>query len=273
MFFKILRYDIKNGLVKEYKKYLLAAGFFVIVGFTYRLFLAFDDVQTLGNYLLYVHKGMEEYVFGYLNRFDIPVIWICFHMLAYYIVMYYPYNDIDGFGKSILINSKNRKLWFLSKCCWVVFSIVLYFAVFMAVQTVICLIFGDTVSLDVTQAEMYGRIRFTVMDFEGYPTEIPLQLILLPLLVCISVGLVQLTLSLIIKPLYSYIVSAAVLIVSAYYVSPFLIGNYAMVQRSSMFIENGVSTAQGLICCGVVCAASVIAGLIIFNRYDILNKE
>lgn len=272
MFFKIMKYDIKNGLVKEYKKYLLFVVFFISAGIIFRLSVLNESVVTFGNYNLFVHSGMEEYIPDFSNRFQFPIIWVCFHMLAYFSVLYYPYNDIDGFGKSVLIQSMNRSAWYFSKCCWVIISIAIYFALFMLSQAILCLFFGDSITLLITQDYAFYSIPVTVESFTEYPTDISVLLYALPFAVCVALGLMQTALSLIIKPFYSYIASAAILIGSAYYLSPVMLGNYAMVQRSSIFLANGVDARIGLVFCFLLSVASIICGIFIFNKYDILNR-
>lgn len=270
-FFRIYRYDISNGLIKEYKKYILALCFFISAAIIYRL-PQLDNISTLGNYILFTHVGMMEYSPDFANRFQFPTVWICFHMLEYFIVLYYPYDDMNDFGKHVLINSKNRTEWYLSKCCWTITSISIYFFIYIISQLVVCIFLGDLISMDITQDEAFRNIYVSNEFFLGYPTSIHLLLYVLPFTVSVTIGLLQMMLSLIIKPFYSYIVCAVILIGSAYYVNPLMIGNYAMVQRSDIFLKNGVNSVLGLILCMVISVASVIGGIMIFKRYDILNR-
>lgn len=272
IFFKTLKYDIKNGITKEYKKYIFAVIFFLSAAVIFRLSRIGEVDITLGDYILFTHLGMPEYIRHYANRFQFPIIWICFHMLAFFIVLYYPYNDIDSFGRYILINTRSRRVWYLSKCCWVIISILLYFALHLLSQLLICHIFMDSVSFDLSGEEAFRSIYQNTSENLNVITHIPVQLYIMPAAVCMTIGLFQMTLSLFIKPFYSYVVSAAILILSAYYVSPLMIGNYAMVQRSELFLKNGVSAVYGICICITLSLISVISGIINFSRYDILNR-
>jgi hypothetical protein len=81
------------------------------------------------------------------------------------------------------------------------------------------------------------------------------------------------TLVLFIKPLYSFGVMAVTLLASAYLLTPFLPGNYAMPIRSEHVVENGVQAGGGVMMVLILIAASFIAGCIYFRRYDILNDD
>ena len=100
-----------------------------------------------------------------------------------------------------------------------------------------------------------------------------LELFLLPFLLITSVGLMQMFLSLIIRPLYSYCVSVTVMLASTYYLNFLMLGNYAMMLRSSRVVTNGVYVFTGLVYILILAIVSIISGLLLFRRYDILNKE
>ncbi len=273
MFFKLVRYDFVNGTVKQYKKYLLSLIFFLSLGILYRLSRLGVEEVTYGNYILNVFVGIPEYIPSTLEHFKLPIIWICFYLFSCFTVLYYPYNDISDLGKSVLINSGKRSYWFFSKCCWTVFSVLIYFLLFYFSQMIICLLFSDSFSPDITQqdAEYYFANSFNLT--ETYLTHIPVLLYVLPFFVNIAICLFQLTMSLLVKPMYSYIVSSGVLVISVYYTNRFAIGNYAMILRSQEIMQTDISADFGIIICAVISLISIIFGIIVFDRYDILSKE
>lgn len=88
-----------------------------------------------------------------------------------------------------------------------------------------------------------------------------LELFILPPMAAIALGMVQMTLSLFMKPVFSYICSLVYLLASAYYTSPALLGNYAMVLRSEQVMENGVSPTVGVLYATVLAVLSAAARL------------
>ena len=75
------------------------------------------------------------------------------------------------------------------------------------------------------------------------------------------------------QPVLGWIVSIVVLLSSAYYATPFLLGNYAMVLRDQQVLAGGVDGRAGIAYCLGVVLLSVLAGLISFKHADILGKE
>ena len=104
MFYKCLKYDLKCGLLKEYKKYIVAIGLFIIIGFDF--FIKMSDIEiTVPDYLFYLFFGMEEYVPSPGNKFRFPALWVAVILYVSYITLYYPYKDLNGYGKNILLNT------------------------------------------------------------------------------------------------------------------------------------------------------------------------
>ena len=100
-----------------------------------------------------------------------------------------------------------------------------------------------------------------------------LELTLLPLLVTLSLSLVQMLLCLILRPALSYVVSIVVMIASAYCPSPLLLGNYAMACAAARSWNTGAP--WGPACCSPPPSWSWSAalGAALFRKTDILQKE
>lgn len=81
------------------------------------------------------------------------------------------------------------------------------------------------------------------------------------------------TVSLFIRPIYSFIITGIILLSSTYYQSPFLIGNYAMPVRCNTMIKGGVSPFIGIIFSLTLAICSFLAGVLRFKHYDVLKKE
>ena len=151
----------------------------------------------------------------------------------------------------------------------------------MGMQRRIAIICGDMRQVYLAQMlleEGQDVVTWGLEKGDG-PRPVPLhmaleaEILVLPLLVMAALNLFQMTLSLFIKPFYSYIVTAAILLISAYYVSPFCIGNYAMPLRSHMIMANGVGLNTGMLVSVIILVVAVIVGGLVFQRRDILKGE
>ena len=118
MFFRSLRYDLKNGCASSFKKYLLvmcmAAAFCFDYYIRYRNFCTLNSVSTpssLADYVFYIFAGKEEYKPVIGQSFSFPSIWTLLFVFAMFITLIYPFKDLNGFGKFVLINTRSRKTW------------------------------------------------------------------------------------------------------------------------------------------------------------------
>lgn len=277
MFYKCLKYDLKCGLLKEYKKYIVAIGLFVIIGFDF--FIKMSDIEiTVLDYFFYLFFGMEEYVPSPGNKFRFPALWVAVILYVSYITLYYPYKDLNGYGKNILLNTQSKKTWYLSKCTWVTVSTIIYFLIGFVVLSLFAIISGAEITADVSSKVVLKFIPFITTQQNLFYNDamyykVTILHFVLPVIICVMNNLLQLFLSLFIKPFFSFIFTVSYTIASAYYLKSFMLGNYAMIARSNIFIDNGVNFTDGLIISLGVILVVIISGTVLFSKQDILNKE
>lgn len=277
MFYKCLKYDFKCGLLKEYKKYIIAIGLFIIIGFDF--FIKMNGIEiTVLDYFFYLFFGMEEYVPTPGNKFRFPALWVAVILYVSYITLYYPYKDLNGYGKNILLNTQSKKTWYLSKSMWVTVSTIIYFLIGFVVLSLFALISGAEITADVSSNAVIKFIQFITTEQKLFYNDamyykVTLLHFILPVVICIMNNLFQLFLSLFIKPFFSFIFTVSYTIASAYYLKNFMLGNYAMIARSNIFIDNGVNFTDGLLISLGVILIVIISGTVLFSKQDILNKE
>ncbi len=277
MFCNCLLYDIKCGFLKEYKKYIVAVILFLIIGFEF--YNEYRDIKlTVFDYFFYAFFGMEEYVPSPGNRFRFPALWIALVLYSSYITLYYPFNDLNGYGKSVLLQCRDKRLWYLSKCVWVIISTVVYFIIGFIVLGFFSLVKGGEFCADVNSAVVIRLIPYlTTEEYLFYNDalfyRVSIVHFVLPVLVCIMNNLIQLLLSVFIKPFFSFIFTVSYAIVCTYYLDKYMLGNYAMIGRSTAFISNGVDFKSGCYLIVGMIVVSVILGAVCFFKKDILNRD
>lgn len=272
-YFKFLRFDLREGIWKKYKSYLALACLILI---------AFLDIQTkaeavgnkltLGEYMFCIYGGIKRYVPTMGDPFKVPYLWLLNHLLILYFTLNYTPTDLNGFGQQTIYRSGGRLTWWFSKCSWQIIASVMYYAVSWLCLGALTALNGISSSLEITPTVfIYVPPGSGMVPFDRL--NLALELLLLPLLTTVSLGMLQLTLSIIIKPQVAYIASAAILIMSSHTQSPLLLGNYAMAVRSDRIITEGMNASAGIvsmIALSVICAA---LGALKFRKYDILCKE
>lgn len=280
MFFKLLWYDLKIGVFRQYKKLLITVAIFAAASIEHwmkvRVYVPEDPAlaleDTLGNTLLSVFQGMQEYSPTLDRQFTFPAVWMLMYLVLAYFTLHYPYNDLEESGQNLLIRSRGRRLWWISKCIWNMVTVILFFVTGWGVVLVSCLIRGIPITMEISGNIAYFlELRFS--QFWLYPDHLTLEILVMPMLVMAACCLLQMTLSLFIRPVFSFMVTGAVLLASAYYQSPFLIGNYAMPIRSSRLMMHGIDPVYGIFFSIGVMALAFVTGLVRFKKYDILRRE
>ena len=89
----------------------------------------------------------------------------------------------------------------------------------------------------------------------------------------IVLALLQLLLSLLIKPLFSYFLLAGYFFAGAYIQHPSLFANYAMAARSSVLVTTGLDASLGVLIGVWIAALSVLIGYYVFQKRDILGND
>ena len=97
--------------------------------------------------------------------------------------------------------------------------------------------------------------------------------IISPLAVICTLNVLQMTISLIIKPIYSFFLSLGILLLSAFVAWVIAFPRTAMLPFTSHYQMNGYNMKIGLLICGIVLILSVMVGRIWFKRYDVLPSK
>ena len=279
MFCKLVRYDIRAGIADRIRVFAapLLIYMFAFVNYIVRVNSyisqgnALNLGRSLGDVLLFIYGGMKEYDPDAERRFSFPALWMLLYLLLAYIVLYYPHRDLEENGQNILIRTGGRELWWLSKCVWSALTVVLYFIDGWAVAVLGCILTGVPLTMKLSPNI---NVLFEMSGFGlRHPDALAAETMIMPLLVMISVSLMQMALSLYVRPVFSFIITIAVLLAGTYFMNPLFISNYAMPVRSSGMITGGVSSLRGYLICIVLTLASITGGMIRFLRYDILSRE
>lgn len=276
MLFNFIKFDMYNGIWKNKKKIAVIFMVFLAIDFLYTNYiLAYIEkgiipsahVMNTGDYIMHYLSGISKYIPDENNPFPLPFLWM-FQMLGCcYFCLYYPWEDLRSTGKYRLLLCGNRSIWWISKCLWTCANVFVYYVTSYISSLLVGMFYGTKVSCLITEYTIY-LLKLTG-NTRNAPYDGAVQFVLIPFVLC-TICIVQMLLALIIKPLYSFIFVAAYLLASAYFQTPFLIGNFAMVARSNLIAIDGfcVSTVLGVTVCVLI--ISVICGNAVFAKRDIL---
>lgn len=270
----LLMHDMRCGLLR--RRYLITVIIFLLPCLTsHSFFETIGEKGTYADYLLYCFKGSVPLVaLAEEMEFRLPVFWILAIGGCLLINLDYLLNDLTNSGHQIIIRCQNRDDWFISKCFWNISSCVLYFG--LALLTILVYTLLQDGELTFTNTP-----EITVMLFYEALTD-PVQLsvkdtivcaIVSPLLTIIAYSLVEMLISLLIKPTIAFLTCIILLITSVYWDLPYLIGNGAMVIRSRYLIDDGIDPTISIAVTLTVIIVSILLGVYYFNRTDIIGVE
>lgn len=279
MFYKIVKYDLTHGALYRWKYYAaiipVFITYFLMHFFQIRIFFLTHDGAdinpTTADYIMSVLGGSAPADLSNPVFFQVPMIWISFFLWYLFIVLSYPYNELQGIGKHILVLTKRRTLWWYSKILWVCFSAILYLGLFLTLSFLVSIIFGAKPSLN---AGTYVLINagYGELNLANEPHTIIINLLLV-FLVLIFIGVFEMVLTLIATPTFSFIFLVAIFFLSTYISTPLLVPNFGMICRAENMVTGGLSILQGIILLFLCSVILILLGWANFRCVDILRKK
>ena len=278
-FIEDLVFDFRQGILRRGTLLLVPAVIAAVTFFDFyakaRRYLEQGMTQSTvdyGDYWFFLYGGMCEYIPSPDNPFQFPAVWILVFLVLPFVLLNYPFRDMYGVGQQILVCSGRRSLWWLSKCCWNFCGTVLYHLIIQAAGLVLSLVFEVEISNRIHMD--FINLVFNIRYQEVWnPSSLPVAALLLPMLVSAAINMLQMTMSLFIRPMFGFFAVAVLLLASAYLLSPLLIGNYAMAFRYDWMLKAGVSMEAGMRIAAILLFLAVLSGLVRFRLYDILESE
>lgn len=270
-FKKILQHDIKIGISDNVSKYILAAAFFCFSSLMfYSSAINLNIKASLIDCAIYIYEGMNVYIPSAENAFKIPIIWLLLQIIIAFIILNYPTQDLHKYGIQILTRTKKKFSWWISKCFWNIVSVILFYAVGFVIIFIFSTVLGvisfaptDQASEAINMVNLRNANNFDVI----------ICVFILPLITSVAVSLLQMAVSFIIKPIYSYICIVSLMLASAYYFSPILIGNFSMLLRNNVVYPNGIISAVAITIDIIIIFISIFMGYCFFKKRDIIGSN
>lgn len=220
---------------------------------------------STADFILDMFKGMEKYEPQIKTRpFEIPAFYLFFHLYISYAIAKYPFSDLKGMGKNVLINAESRSSWLVSKFIWCAEMIVIFYMITYMIAAIFSFLSGNVTFY------LNSEINSAVSNLNLTQTLFFTNAVVLPIVTSICISYVQLMLSFRFNVLIGNIATIVFICLSAYYTNTFLLGNYFMLLRNSSIIGNeGVLTSHGYIICILLSIVSLFLSKEWFEKMDI----
>ncbi|WP_165050327.1 MULTISPECIES: hypothetical protein [unclassified Adlercreutzia] len=264
--------DVREGCLCLWRWYVAAALLFLLLIGALRLMtgVPFSEL-ALGDYLVSFASGVREQVYSAEEPFRFPARWAAVFMLVSCMTLWFPCRSRAKMGAHLMVVGGSRRAWWLAQCTWVVIAVLLFWLTAFAVALAWTLVSSGDLSLGIHERlPEVLQMRITGEPFD----EAALSAFLfagVPCATC-SLCLLQLAVSFAAGPLAGYATTVSVLLLSAFCMRPWLIGNAMMAARCSDLVFAGVSVADGLVMSLVVLLLAVVVGGALFCRGDLLDR-
>lgn len=259
-------FDIKKGFLENRIKIGIAVFIFVfLANVTIKDMLVQQYENGFLGYWSVILGGMPEYVKTDMSMFELPVSWLLFYAYLFYLIGFYPVSDLYGSGTKTLLLSENRITWMMSKYLWIATMIILYFLAFAICLFLNIWLLENTWDFGMQDIEnMYGIVHTSIKFSNIFVIWMGI-----PILMSVGISYLQFTISIYTNAIAGYSLSVIMLVVSAYWMKPFLPANYLMIVRNRLFCDNGMESADGIVLGMGILLVSVLAGCLTFRKKDI----
>ena len=283
LLYKLFMYDIRVGFDSNKVLFLLAAVVFIT------LFLIFysdcntpyvidengefyslsSEKESAVDYLLFFFKGIKIYDLSSQRPFEIPILWLAIQISLALLVTAYPLRDLYSYAPQNIVRSQRKWIWWLAKCLWVILTVFAFYGICLLAALIGGIVGGGGVFGPNSAIQLY----INNLDLAGVTGIELLLLMLVPVFVSVALSLVQVTLSLIIKPVFSFLVLMSYHLISTIVYSPFIIADYPMLLRNVLFEPDGLSSEAMILVSLCIAVIAIATGALIFKRTDIYPKN
>lgn len=263
-YLKAIKYEFIVGARITKGRYIVTIFLFLLIV----RFLIFQGNINFWDFCVKLWEGIPVYKRSENSVFILPALLMFVQTVLFFVVGSYPTKEIQDYGKFSFLYS-SRKQWWVRKSVWIfvnigIFFVVLYFMI--GLGTVIKT--KDWSSLSIINASVAKE-----MSASNY-RRLLVWCFLLPFMVSEVFGILQLFISVYVKPIYGYLMIEIILVLSAYFTNPFLIGNYMMLLRADVFLQNScINLEWGTVYCILLYTFLFTIGFILISTKDILYKK
>lgn len=272
----IIKSDILTGFLTNKNKYIIVIILFACIVYSinndisnFMVLNKENQLASITDIWFNLFMGMGEYNPSNGTPFQIPFLWLIIQTVVGFFIINYPSQNLYKYGIQVLTRSQSRKTWWISKCIWNICTVVsVYLIAFLCIFIVLAVngqmdfIFNQDIN------NLYNSLDIDIANsIFTYFT-----IYAMPIITSITVSLIQMLLSFVLTPIYSFILVIAYSIISAYYCSYFFIGNFSMLLRNTLFGIGSIDTFGCVTICASIIVITIIIGLLYFNRLDIIKK-
>lgn len=268
-------HGIREGL-RTRRAFLFAAVLFWLagIGFSVEIVGVYQAEHPQGTVsvadaVLYCFRGMEKMNQSGIEReFRLPMFWIILLLWSSISVLGYA-EEVTPYGQIVFLRSGRRSIWWISKCIWNFFVTLSYFTIGLLTLVLMAKGNGWRITAHCTE----DLLPYLFPESMEVPAAEIGKLVLPVIFGSAAWNLFQMYLALYGNGFISLLSTCGMMAGSVYCFSPFLLGNYMMIARSSRIVRGGMDAGTGYVLSLAVMFWAVCGGMIKVKRMDYLAKE
>lgn len=247
-------FTFKNILTK----YILIGIAFFMINFLTIGNMNKNYKMSITNFIFESLKGVPY--FDGNDGFKIPMVWFIINFFVIFSLANYIYEDLKSNGRYILARVGKIEYFYFSKIIWAIFNVFIYYIILFLIMIISSKIWLSPSNKLVDVQGIYIN-RYALVS----------KIFLLYFTTSTALVLLQNTLSLILKPVYSYLVILFLIAISVFTVSNLLPGQHSLILRHVPFDNiHGLEFDMSMIYNIMLSLFSIIAGYFIFLKKDFL---
>lgn len=279
---KQIKYDIAYGIYRN--KILIWMPILLSVIYFFNFCMKVGGVNeyshilyhpTFADLFFYGYGGDFEFVFGEDISFAPPIAWLLLWAMCFFSILRYPVENLHHHGQQLLLKTSSRKSWYLSKVIIIFLSYIYYHGIYIGGLFVLNSLYSRFPMKGQIDIDLYSIIMSIDQLYLFREGEIHISYVGIATMFVVGmcICLAQLFLSLVLKPMYTYLGILSFLIGASFLRWYPLFSNYLLLIRLDFIQEGGLNSGIGLMTGVIGIIIFILLGQLYFLKYDILPKE
>lgn len=266
---RLIKYDLKCGFAYNRIKFIIAFVFILANCVYFNMItegIQIDNV-SLGDLIIFFFKG-EAVFSSKTGNFPIPITYLGFQIIVAILIGYYPYDDINGYGKQIFIRCQDKKKWLTSKVAWSISTVLLFYFCTYIILILFSLVSGFDMSFEYHKEILMQTNNIEIPNIES--TTIIVNGILMPIVYSMVVSLIQICISLGTNAIIGFLTTMIYAFVAVFFTSKFFLSNYIMILRNTEYSTVKYDKLEGFITLIIVYIFAILMGRLIINKKQLI---
>ena len=210
------------------------------------------------------------------SGWSFPYAWFALMLCPVFITFDHLHTDLINTGIQLITRVQKRRSWWISKCIWNTATVFIAYCCVIITILLYCIITGIPLSetdSSIKLATVFQEPCYNSSGIQSLSSEQVFFLLLCPLLSTTALSMLQMILSLLMKPLFSFAVTVILLLGGITFDQTVFFTRTSMICFNTFFYSDGYSIMSGLCICFLIILASALIGFAIFKCYDIMPER